>query len=440
MNPAEYFEKKRYVYLSNVVPRQTCEDLTRYMFNLFESGKLSKDPQCPLSDSIYGDPVLDNLLQALAGPLSAQLGVQLLPTYTYARIYRPGEVLVRHIDREACEISGTMTLGFHDGSGIWPIYFTDREDDVVGNSVEINIGDLVMYHGNELWHWRPKYKGQWQVQVFFHYVDANGPHANWAHDKRNSLGTQRDAIPRDAPATKTAFVEPLPQTVQTPPVAPKAPTADEEFGTLHSKIISDGVIIRTSDDIFPGATTYHSGFNPEYMFTPQDCARILQLQERIYPVKSTVGDGDKSKYDPKVRSVDTYNIEYSEDTAWIFKKIAAAVGKANAEYYRYDLYGITHALQLLHYKATENGHYDWHIDCGNGNSATRKISVSIPLTPRNAYRGGELWINNNGNEIKAVDEQGSVSMFPSYLLHQVTPVTEGERWVIVIWINGPRFR
>jgi PKHD-type hydroxylase len=440
MNPAEYFEKKRYVYLSNVVPRQTCEDLTRYMFNLFESGKLSKDPQCPLSDSIYGDPVLDNLLQALAGPLSAQLGVQLLPTYTYARIYRPGEVLVRHIDREACEISGTMTLGFHDGSGIWPIYFTDREDDVVGNSVEINIGDLVMYHGNELWHWRPKYKGQWQVQVFFHYVDANGPHANWAHDKRNSLGTQRDAIPRDAPATKTAFVEPLPQTIQTPFAASKTATVDEEFGALHSKIISDGIIIRTSDDIFPGATTYHSGFNPEFMFTPQDCARILQLQERIYPVKSTVGDGDKSKYDPKVRSVDTYNIEYSEDTAWIFKKIAAAVGKANAEYYRYDLYGITHALQLLHYKATENGHYDWHIDCGNGNSATRKISVSIPLTPRNAYRGGELWINNNGNEIKAVDEQGSVSMFPSYLLHQVTPVTEGERWVIVIWINGPRFR
>ncbi len=439
MNPAEYFEKKRYVYLSNVVPRQTCEDLTRYMFNLFESGKLSKDPQCPLSDSIYGDPVLDNLLQALAGPLSAQLGVQLLPTYTYARIYRPGEVLVRHIDREACEISGTMTLGFHDGSGIWPIYFTDREDDVAGSSVEINIGDLVMYHGNELWHWRPKYKGQWQVQVFFHYVDANGPHANWAHDKRNSLGTQRDAIPRDAPATKTAFVEPLPQTVQTPFAASKAPIT-EEFGTLHSKIISDGVIIRTSDDIFPGATTYHSGFNPEFMFTPQDCARVLQLQERIYPVKSTVGDGDKSKYDPKVRSVDTYNIEYSEDTAWIFKKIAAAVGKANAEYYRYDLYGITHALQLLHYKATENGHYDWHIDCGNGNSATRKISVSIPLTPRNAYRGGELWINNNGNEIKAVDEQGSISMFPSYLLHQVTPVTEGERWVIVIWINGPRFR
>jgi PKHD-type hydroxylase len=49
-------------------------------------------------------------------------------------------------------------------------------------------------------------------------------------------------------------------------------------------------------------------------------------------------------------------------------------------------------------------------------------------------------INNNGNEIRATDEQGSISMFPSYLLHQVTPVTSGERWVIVIWINGPRFK
>jgi len=444
MTPAEYFHSKRYVYLSNVVPRQTCEDLTKYMFSLHESGKLTKDPQCPLSDSVYGDPVLDNLLQSLAAPLSAQLGVTLLPTYTYARIYRPGEVLVRHRDREACEISGTMTLGFHDGSGIWPIFFTDREDDVVGNQVEINIGDLVMYHGNELHHWRPAYKGQWQVQVFFHYVDANGPHAAWANDRRQSLGTQRDPIPRAVPLLDTLPDSPPPLQVQKPHTPVRQVVTEsvsaQSFAPLHSKIISEGIIIRTCDDVFPGAVTYSSAFNPEYAFTPEECARVLALQNRLYPVKSTVGDGDNSKYDPKVRSVDTYNIEYSEDTAWIFKKIAAAVGKANAEYYRYDLYGITHALQLLHYKATENGHYDWHIDCGNGNSATRKISVSIPLTHRDAYQGGELWINNNGNEIRAVDEQGSISMFPSYLLHQVTPVTAGERWVIVIWINGPRFR
>jgi predicted 2-oxoglutarate/Fe(II)-dependent dioxygenase YbiX len=427
MTPSQYFEKNRYVYLSNVVSRQTCEDLTNYMFRLFDEGKLTRDPQCPVSDSVYGDPVLDNLLNSLAGPLSAQLGMQLLPTYTYARIYRPGEILVRHRDREACEISGTMTLGFDPGSGIWPIYFTGDEDDVVGNSVEINVGDLVMYRGNELHHWRPSYKGKWQVQVFFHYVDANGPHASWANDKRNSLGIQRDAIVVEKPKP----AEPVKTSVE---------STETAFGALQSKIITDGVIIRTSDDLFPGAVSYHSEFNPEFTFSPAECAKILDLQNMLYPIKSTVGDGDRAKYDPSIRAVDTYSIEYNEDTSWIFKKIAAAVGKANAEYYRYDLYGITHALQLLHYKATENGHYDWHIDCGNGNSATRKISLSIPLTDRSAYDGGELWINNNGSEIRAIDEQGSISFFPSYLLHQVTPVTRGERWVIVVWVNGPRFR
>jgi PKHD-type hydroxylase len=412
------------------------------MFDLHKQGKLTKDPQCPLSDSVYGDPILDNLLQALAAPLSAQLGITLLPTYTYARIYRPGEVLVRHRDREACEISGTLTLGFHDGSGIWPIFFTDKEEDVIGNSVEINIGDLVMYHGNELYHWRPAYKGQWQVQVFFHYVDANGPNASWANDKRQNLGVQRDPIPLDKPIidNKPIIIENKPITDILPDMPPPKAISTEQFGQLSSKIITDGIIIRTCDDVFPGTVTYHSGFNPDFTFTPLECERILDLQDKLYPIKSTVGDGINARYEPKVRSVDTYNIEYNDETAWIFKKIAAAVGKANAEYYHYDLYGITHSLQLLHYKATENGHYDWHIDCGNGNSATRKISVSVPLTKRNAYTGGELWINNNGSEIRAVDEQGSISMFPSYLLHQVTPVTSGERWVIVIWVNGPRFK
>lgn len=419
MTPAEYFKKNKYVYISGAVPRSTCNDLTKYLFSLYDQGKLTKDEQCPLSDSVYGDPILDNLLKALAEPLSNQLGVHLLPTYTYARIYRPGETLVRHIDREACEISGTMTLGFDPGSGIWPIYFTGDKSDVVGQSVEINVGDLVMYHGNELWHWRPEYRGQWQVQVFFHYVDANGPHASWANDRRESLGVDRKTQPK-----------PQKQEIK----------AESKAFDLKSKIISDGLIIKTCDDVFPGAVTYHSGFNPEYTFSAAECDAIMQYGKKLYPIKSTVGDGDNSKYDPKVRSVDTYNIEYNEESAWIFKKIAAAVGKANAEYYKYDLYGITHALQLLHYKATENGHYDWHIDCGNGSSATRKISVSIPLTDRSKYTGGKLLINNNGSEIAAVDEQGSVSMFPSYLLHQVTPVTDGERWVIVIWINGPRFK
>ena len=418
---AEAFAKNRYVYLSGVLNREDCEQLTNYMFDLYNKGQLEKDPQCPLSDSIYGSEVFDAILEKLATPLSAQLGVELLPTYTYARIYRPNETLVKHKDRESCEISGTMTLGFDPGSGIWPIFFGKNDDDVVGTPMEINTGDLVMYRGNELNHWRPQYKGQWQVQVFFHYVDANGPHKDFAYDKRPTLGIKRD-------------------TIVTPPYPPVQQPAAQQTA-FNSKVLDTVVCIRTGDDIFPGAATYHSTFNGAYCFTPAECDKVVALKNKLYPVKSTIGSGDtEGTYDPNIRTVDTYNIGYSEDTKWIFDKIATAVGKANAEYYRYDLYGITHELQLLHYKGEENAHYDWHIDCGNGNAAYRKISVSIPLTDRSAYEGGQLLINNNGNEMTAIDEQGSITMFPSFVPHKVVPVTAGERWAIVIWINGPRFK
>jgi hypothetical protein len=416
----DFFKNKRYVYLSGVLSRENCDQLTNYMFDLYDKGQLEKDPQCPLSDSIYGSEIFDGILEKLAEPLSKQLGVGLLPTYTYARIYRPGEVLVKHKDRPSCEISGTMTLGFDPGSGIWPIFFGKDDDDIVGTALDINIGDMVMYHGNELNHWRPAYKGKWQVQVFFHYVDANGPHKEFAYDKRPKLGTQPK--PTEAPAT----------TVKPAPV---------NQNVFSSMVLENVVGIRTGDGIFPGMATYHSGFKQEHCFTPKQCQSILDLKDRLYPVKSTIGSGEtEGTYDPSIRAVDTYHVEYTPETKWIFDKIATAVGVANAEYYRFDLYGITHALQLLHYKSEENGHYDWHIDCGDGNASYRKISLSIPLTDRSAYEGGELTVNNNGTDQVAIDEQGSITFFPSYLPHKVSPVTKGERWAIVIWINGPRFR
>ena len=112
MNSAETFEKNGYVVLSDVLKNEECKLLVNHMFNLHEQGKLTKDPQCPLSDSVYGDPIFDNLLEKMAGPIGFNVGKKLLPTYTYARIYRPGEVLKRHKDRPACEISATLTLGY----------------------------------------------------------------------------------------------------------------------------------------------------------------------------------------------------------------------------------------------------------------------------------------------------------------------------------------
>ena len=429
MTAAQAFEKHRYIYLSGAVPRDECERLTQHMFKLKEEGKLTKDEQCPLSHSVYGDPELDSVLEKLVPNLSKQLGIKLLPTYTYARIYEPGEVLVKHKDRPSCEISGTLTLGFDPGSGIWPIYFGKNDDDVVGQGFEINIGDLVMYRGCELNHWRPPYKGKWQVQVFFHFVDANGPHADHAMDGRKALGHGAETREQSKPVetNENDFTFEKGMDIFKPPLG---------------QTIFNGVMTRTCDNIWPGAVTFGDGIHNELTFTKEECGKIVAFADQLYGNKSTIGAGkSEGTYNPDIRSVDTYNIELNDKTRWMFEKIGAAVATVNSEHYRFDLMGITHAVQLLHYKASENGKYDWHIDAGEGSSSTRKLSLSVPLTLKSSYKGGDLELMNNGQHMAAYTEMGSITFFPSYMPHRVTPVTEGERWVIVVWVHGSsRFR
>jgi PKHD-type hydroxylase len=409
MNPiAQKFQNDRWVYLSDAITRKEANDLTEYMFSLLDEGKLEKDDQCPLSDSVYGAPVLDSLLERLAKPLSTHLNIDLIPTYTYARIYRPGEVLERHTDRPSCEISGTMTLGFDPSQKIWPIFFAKNEDDMIGESLNIGVGDLVMYRGNELPHWRPKFKGTWQVQVFFHYVDANGPHKDYKYDGRKTLG-----------------IEKTQRTVQ-------ELEEDKLVGVWHHGHVSIGL----NDNLMPGYCSFNKNFRPDLMFTREECDNIIALANGDYSQKAGVGTDQAGRVALEVRNVNKYIIEYTKENEWIFDKIARAVATANAEYYKYEIMGITHGIELLHYEGTEQGHYDWHTDTGHGGSSTRKISVSVQLTDSDKYEGGNLEVNCNGQVQQGVKEKGSISLFPSYALHRVSPVTSGERWVLVIWIHG----
>lgn len=409
MNPQSYFEKNRYVYLSNVLSLQKCVEITNHLWDLKKQGKLVQDEQCPKSWSVYGDPILDTILANLAKPLGQQIGVDLLPTYTYCRIYQPGEVLKRHIDRESCEISATLTLGHDPESEIWPIFFSSDADDTVGNSVKIDVGDMVLYRGNELTHWRPEYRGQWQVQVFFHFVDANGPHKNWAFDKRPTLGIQK--------TNENQKVESVPVSVES------------------SKSIYNALTVDDGEDQSPGPSTFHRGFRPELTFTPEECDRIVEIAKKQYAVKAKVGTDENSGYKEEIRRVDNYYIYPKEENKWIFDKIVAAVSTANKEYYKFELLGITHELQLLHYKSDESGFYDWHVDVGNGPASKRKLSVVVMLTDPNEYEGGQLKINN-GTITDCINTKGSINMFPSYMMHTVTPVTKGNRWVLVVWVHG----
>lgn len=418
----QYFKENGYVMLAGALPQEKCEELTQHMFSLYEQGKLVKDDQCPLSDSVYGDPIFDKILADFAEPIGQHIGKKLVPTYTYCRIYRKGEVLKRHSDRPSCEISATMTLGFDPKSSVWPIYFTPDPTDLQGKRIEIPVGDLVVYRGNELVHWRPQLKSEWQVQVFFHYVDADGPYAEeYRYDQREALGMPAESK-QQKPQTQT-----------------EQPTQRTRYGRFP---IFDSVMIPSWDLDVPWVYSYNSTNEPELMFTPDECQRIIDLSNSMYPDNAAIGIGKDAQVNKSVRDVQLYNIGLNPDTRWIFDKLSRAVSIANNEHFRFEIMGITHGLQLLHYQSTESkGHYDWHMDVGGEDSASRKISVSIQLSDPRTYTGGVLEINDHGRPMVSSKEQGSITMFPSYLMHRVQPMQSGERWALVIWVHGShRFR
>lgn len=187
MTEQEHFEKYKWVYVKDVISKERCAELTNALQGAIDHGGSRKDIQCPLSESIYAFRPFEILLQELVPVISKATGINVLPTYSFTRWYVTGEELKPHIDRHACEISATLTLGHEAGSANWPIAISPNEDlsDAVYNTIDI--GSLVVYRGNEMYHWRDIYEGKWHAQVFLHYVNANGPYAGEAFDKRKNL-------------------------------------------------------------------------------------------------------------------------------------------------------------------------------------------------------------------------------------------------------------
>tara|TARA_Y100000310_G_C20684169_1_gene817922 strand:+ start:1027 stop:1782 length:756 start_codon:yes stop_codon:yes gene_type:complete len=151
------------------------------------------DDQVPQTHWTYADPLMEVLLLEMAPIVQQTTGLDVLPTYSYYRIYKPGDVLAHHIDRPACEVSGTLHLG-HDYSGMPDDYrWTINAEDKNGNDIRIaqDPGDIVIYSGLEIDHWRDKFdvpEHCWHMQVFLHYVHANGPYAHLSMDRRENIG------------------------------------------------------------------------------------------------------------------------------------------------------------------------------------------------------------------------------------------------------------
>ena len=157
------------------------------------------DPQVPNSYAKYADRVMETLLVDTIKVMQKKTGLKLVPTYSYTRLYRTGNILNRHKDRPSCEISTTLNLG----GDPWPIYIDPTGANNViheykgiikpgaPKGVEVNLkpGDMLIYSGCDLEHWREPFQGKLCGQVFLHYNHADGRFAKTnLYDKRPMLG------------------------------------------------------------------------------------------------------------------------------------------------------------------------------------------------------------------------------------------------------------
>jgi len=149
---------------------------------------LGGDPQAPNSHCVYGDPAFEMVMAMSTEDIGRIVGKKLIPQYTYARIYKNGSDLKIHSDRPECQYSVTLSLG-GEYEKPWPIWIKDYAGNV--NEIPLDVGDMVVYHGTELEHWRDKFEGNMQYQLFMHYVDAEGEFKDRVYDGRPNLGLKK---------------------------------------------------------------------------------------------------------------------------------------------------------------------------------------------------------------------------------------------------------
>lgn len=175
----------------------------------------------------------------------------------------------------------------------------------------------------------------------------------------------------------------------------------------------------------------------EGAFTEQELD-WLQNKAKQAEQNAQIGGSNGGVVNSSIRRSQVSWLNNNEDTKWVFDKLAGVVAQMNAQHFRFDLTGFGEALQLTNYDQSENGMYGWHLDYGGGIS--RKLSIAVQLTDPSEYEGGNLQMMVSGQPQNIRKQRGLIAVFPAYVLHQVTPVTQGSRQSLVAWVSGPAFR
>jgi PKHD-type hydroxylase len=192
---------------------------------------------------------------------------------------------------------------------------------------------------------------------------------------------------------------------------------------------------RIMDPVHPYAWQPH-------LFSEDECKKIIELGKQLEPIKARVGElkNEELQYieELEVRNSEVTWLYPTHDREWIYQRILSSVLNLNDQFFQFDIAGSIEELQFTSYKAPA-AFYAPHTDrCYN--TQIRKLSVTVQLSDPKDYTGGELRLHEATAPTIMGKSQGQLAVFPSFITHEVTKVTQGERCSLVCWITGNSFK
>lgn len=388
----EIIKENNYIHIPNFISTERANELAKKFTKCCAENDLDGDSQIPESHSVYNYIDFLELLCEKTPEVSRFLGETVLPTYSYARVYKKGATLERHRDREACEIS--LTLHLRSDSN-WPIYIQKPNGEEV--QLDLASGDAMMYRGNIADHWRDSFEGEEYVQVFLHYVRSRGDN-NWSFFDRDRFKPEEPKLFMD----KTPVISDV-ETIQETP-------------TSYAKTLRD--YIQVFDNVIPDEL----------------CDAILKEYAPDGEwIPTHVGEGI---LDRDIRNVDAIPISRNEVIGSnytrrlldneLFKGAAEAINRYNEKFPEARIESDS-GYDLLRYQTGQ--FYKQHTD--SYKAQPRAVSCSFALN--DDYEGGEWAFWNK--DLKLKTKKGSVVLFPSNFMypHEILPVTKGTRYSVITW-------
>ena len=169
-------------------------------------------------------------------------------------------------------------------------------------------------------------------------------------------------------------------------------------------------------------------------FTAKELEWINNLQA-LYPFQHATVIGNNNG----IRESEIKWIHSDDKSFWVYEKLGQYIQQANNKLWKFNLQSIVDSIQYTVYYEG-GGHYDWHVDIGPGSINHRKVSLTIQLSDPDEYEGGDLEIWTGGDFKTIERKQGCAILFPSFLMHRITPITKGVRRSLVLWVGGESYK